>query len=59
MLRARRLGDDGVAKLKAPAKRVSLPDPSAVRHYIRITRNGTKSCWAVARDLPANSTSSQ
>jgi integrase len=50
MIRAKRLDDEGVAKLKIPAKRVTLPDPELRGHYIRITPNGHKSFWAVARD---------
>lgn len=50
MLRAKRLDDDGVAKLKPPKKRVTIPDPECRGHYIRMTPNGTKSYWAVARD---------
>src|SRR6476646_4171435 len=50
MPRSKRLDDVGVAKLKIPAKRVTLPDPELRGHYIRITPNGHKSFWAVARD---------
>jgi integrase len=50
MLRSKRLDDDGVANLKPPKKRVTIPDPELRGHYIRITPNGTKSFWAVARD---------
>jgi len=50
MLRSKRLDDDGVAKLKTPAKRVTIPDPECRGHYLRITPNGHKSFWAVARD---------
>jgi len=50
MLRSKRLDDDGVAKLKTPAKRVTIPDPECRGHYLRITPNGHKSYWAVARD---------
>ena len=50
MLRSKQLDDDGVAKLKAPSKRVTIPDPECRGHYIRITTKGGKSFWAVARD---------
>jgi hypothetical protein len=50
MLRSKRLDDEGVAKLKTPAKRVTIPDPECRGHYVRITPNGRKSFWAVARD---------
>ena len=50
MLRSKRLDDDGVAKLKTPTKRMTIPDPECRGHYIRVTPNGTKSFWAVARD---------
>ena len=50
MLRSKRLDDAGVAKLKTPAKRVTLPDPECRGHYIRITPTGAKSFWVVARD---------
>jgi integrase len=50
MLRSRRLDDAGVAKLKTPAKRLTIPDPECRGHYVRVTPNGTKSFWAVARD---------
>jgi hypothetical protein len=39
-----------VAKLKIPAKRVTIPDPELRGHYVRVTTNGHKSFWAVARD---------
>ena len=50
MLRSKRLDDDGVAKLKTPSKRVTIPDPECRGHYIRITPKGHKTFWAVARD---------
>jgi hypothetical protein len=50
MLRSKRLDDDGVANIKAPKKRITVPDPECRGHYIRVTPNGTKSFWAVARD---------
>jgi hypothetical protein len=50
MLRSKRLNDDGVAKLKTPTKRVTIPDPECRGHYVRVIPNGTKSFWAVARD---------
>src|SRR5262249_48814266 len=56
MLRSKRLDDEAVAKFKAPAKRITLPDPELRGHYIRVTPNirvtpsGSKSFWAVARD---------
>src|SRR5262245_11481347 len=50
MLRTKRLDDDGVAKLQTPTRRVSIPDPECRGHYIRMTPNGSKSFWAVARD---------
>src|SRR4029078_2390202 len=50
MLRSKRLDDDGVAKLKTPAKRLTIPDPECRGHYVRITPQGRKTFWAVARD---------
>ena len=50
MLRTKRLDDAGVAKLPVKAKRQTIPDPELRGHYIRITPNGAKSFWAVARD---------
>ena len=50
MLRSKRLDDDGVAKLKTSAKRVTIPDPECRGHYVRITPKGHKTFWAVARD---------
>jgi integrase len=50
MIRSKRLDDDGVAKLKPASKRVTIPDPELRGHYIRVTPNGAKSFWAVARD---------
>jgi integrase len=50
MIRSKRLDDDGVAKLKPGAKRVTLPDPELRGHYVRMTPNGSRSFWAVARD---------
>ena len=50
MLRSKRLDDDGVAKLKTPSKRVTIPDPECRGHYVRITPKGHKTFWAVARD---------
>jgi len=50
MLRSKRLDDDGVAKLKIPAKRVTIPDPECRGHYVRVTPKGHKTFWAVARD---------
>ena len=50
MLRSKRLDDAGVAKLKTPAKRITIPDPECRGHYVRVTPNGHKSFWAVARD---------
>ena len=50
MLRSKRLDDDGVAKLKTPEKRVTIPDPECRGHYVRVTPKGHKTFWAVARD---------
>jgi integrase len=50
MLRSKRLDDDGVANIKTPKKRVTIPDPECRGHYVRVTPNGHKSFWAVARD---------
>jgi hypothetical protein len=50
MIRSKRLDDDGVANLKPKAKRQTLPDPELRGHYIRVTPNGSKSFWVVARD---------
>src|SRR6478672_3328993 len=50
MIRSKRLDDDGVAKLKPAKKRLTLPDPELRNHYVRVTPNGAKSFWVVARD---------
>jgi integrase len=50
MLRSKRLNDDGVAKLKTPSKRVTIPDPECRGHYVRVTPKGHKTFWAIARD---------
>jgi integrase len=50
MLRSKRLDDDGVAKLKTPSKRVTIPDPECRGHYVRVTPKGHRTFWAVARD---------
>jgi integrase len=50
MIRSKRLDDDGVAKLKPASKRITIPDPELRGHYIRVTPNGSKSFWVVARD---------
>src|SRR5688572_5803911 len=49
-LRAKRLNDEGVAKLPAKRKRYVLPDPELRGHYIRIATTGTKQFWTVTRD---------
>ena len=54
MLRAKRLDDVGVANSKPQRKRVTIPAPECRGHYIRMTPNGTKSYWAVARDTFLN-----
>jgi integrase len=50
MLRAKRLDDAGVAKLKVKSKRYAVPDPELRGHYIRISTIGTKQFWTVTRD---------
>jgi integrase len=50
MIRSKRLDDAGVEKLKPGPKRVTLADPELRGHYIRVTPNGAKSFWVVARD---------
>ena len=50
MIRSKRLDDAGVEKLKPGRKRVTLADPELRGHYIRVTPNGAKSFWVVARD---------
>jgi hypothetical protein len=50
MIRSKRLDDDGVAKIKPTAKRLTIPDPELRNHYVRVTPNGAKSFWVVARD---------
>jgi integrase len=49
-MRAKRLDNAAVAKLKAKAKRQTIPDPELRGHYIRITPTGSKSFWVVTRD---------
>ncbi len=50
MTRRKSLTDLMVAKLKPGPKRVTLPDPEFVGHYVRITPAGAKSYVAVARE---------
>jgi hypothetical protein len=50
MLRSKRLDDEGVAKLKTPTKRVTLPDPELRGHYVRLHPNRPQELLAVARD---------
>jgi integrase len=49
-MRAKRLSDEGVAKLAVKAKRYAVPDPELRGHYIRIAPTGVKSFWVVTRD---------
>ena len=49
MIRSKRLDDAGVENLKPGSKRVTLADPELRGHYIRVTPNGAKSFWVVAR----------
>jgi integrase len=46
----KRFTDADVAALKAHRKRYAERDPEMSSHYVRVTPNGTKSFWAVARD---------
>jgi integrase len=48
-VRQRRLDDEGVAKLKAKAKRYAEPDPELRGHYVRVAPTGAKSFWVVVR----------
>src|SRR5262245_11576062 len=49
MLRAKRLDDEGLSKLKARGKRYTVPDPELLGHYIRVSARGLKSFWVVTR----------
>ena len=49
-MRAKRLSDEGVAKLAVRPKRYAVPDPELRGHYIRIAPTGVKSFWVVTRD---------
>ena len=44
------LTDKMVAKIKPGTKRITLPDPELLGHYVRVTPTGAKSFCAVARD---------
>ncbi len=50
MTRRKTLTDNMVAKLKPGPKRITLPDPEFIGHYVRITPAGAKSYVAVARE---------
>ncbi len=50
MARRKTLTDNMVAKLAPGPKRVTLPDPECIGHYVRITPAGAKSYVAVARE---------
>src|SRR5262245_19445864 len=49
-MRAKRLNDDGVAKLRVKAKRYAEPDPELRGHYIRVEPSDSKTFWVVTRD---------
>jgi integrase len=49
-MRAKRLSDEGVAKLPVKKTRYAVPDPELRGHYIRIAPTGVKSFWVVTRD---------
>ena len=48
--RAKRLDDEGVAKLPVKGARYALPDPELRGHYVRVATTGATTFWAVARD---------
>ncbi len=49
MAQRKTLTDRMVLKLNPGAKRITLPDPELLGHYIRVTPKGAKSYVAVAR----------
>ncbi len=49
MAKRNRLTDAMILKLKPEAKRLTMPDPELLGHYIRVTPKGAKSYVAVAR----------
>lgn len=50
MARRKTLTDNGVAALKADAKRYTFPDPELRGHYVRVMPSGAKSYVAVSRN---------
>ena len=50
-MRAKRLDDEGVAKLQAKkGNRYQMPDPELRGHYVRVSTVGHKTFWICARD---------
>jgi integrase len=46
----RTLTDSIIRNMDKPKKRINIPDPHCAGHYVRVTPNGSKTFWAVARD---------
>jgi integrase len=46
----RHLTDDAIKKIKPGPKRLTIPDPDMIGHYLRVTPNGAKSLVVVVRD---------
>jgi integrase len=46
----RTLNDSIIRNMDKPKKRINIPDPHCAGHYVRVTPNGSKTFWAVARD---------
>ena len=50
MTRRKALTDTMVKNLKKGPKRLTIPDPDLRGHYVRVTTNGVKSYFVIARD---------